>query len=178
MARPTTRSSDARPMTASAPPSAPAASRAVPAVGTLAPDFTLPSTSGAQVHLASLRGRPVLVAFFPLAFTSVCTAELCAFRDDWSDIEQAGLVVLPVSVDSIPTLAEFRAKHDLRTDLLSDFRREASRAYGVLIEERFHSTRAYFLLDAAGTVRWAHVEEHPGLRRETAEILAEVAKLG
>lgn len=157
---------------------APVAAAAVPAVGTPAPDFTLPSTAGQDVQLSALRGRPVLLAFFPLAFTGVCTAELCAFRDDWDEIEGAGLVVLPVSVDSVPTLREFKAKHALTTELLSDFRREVSRAYGVLLEERFHSTRAYFLIDAAGTIRWAHVEEHPGLRRETAEIMQEVAKLG
>ena len=156
---------------------APAAPSAVPAVGSPAPDFTLPSTSGAPVHLASLRGRPVLLAFFPLAFTDVCTAELCAFRDDWDDIQAAGLEVLPISVDSIPTLAAFKAQYALRTEFLSDFRRTVSRAYGVLIEERFHAGRAYFLVDGDGVVRWAHVEEHPGFRRETAEILARFASI-
>ena len=163
-------------MTATAAPSA--APSTVPAVGTVAPDFTLASTSGEKVTLSALRGRPVLIAFFPLAFTSTCTTELCAFNDDWDAFGEHGLLVYPVSVDSVPTLKEFRAKYDMKVDLLSDFKREASRAYGVLSEERFHSTRAYFLVDAEGIVRWTHVERNPGEFRSNAEILAEVAKLG
>ena len=155
-----------------------AAPTAVPAVGTVAPDFTLASTSGEKVTLSALRGRPVLIAFFPLAFTSTCTTELCAFSDDWDVFGERGVHVLPISVDSVPTLKEFKAKYEMKVDLLSDFKREASRAYGVLHEERFHSLRAYFLVDAEGIVRWVHVETVPGQHRSNAEILAEVAKLG
>ncbi len=101
-----------------------------PVVGEAAPDFTLASTAGDEVTLSSFRGeRNVLVAFFPLAFTSVCTAEMCAFSDDYDAIAATGTVVLPVSVDSVPTLKEFRAKHGMRVQLLSDFKREASRRY-------------------------------------------------
>ena len=150
-----------------------------PAVGQAAPDFTLPSTSGEPVTLSSFRGRqPALIAFFPLAFTSVCTAELCAFTDDYDAFAEAGVAVLPVSVDSIPTLKEFRSKHDIRVELLSDFKREAARAYDVLFEDTFFSTRAYFLVDRDGTVRWAHVESTPGQRRENAEILEQIRRLG
>ncbi len=155
-----------------------AASSAVPAAGTPAPDFTLASTSGEKVTLSALRGRRVLLAFFPLAFTSTCTAEMCAFSDDYDDFAARGVTVLPISVDSVPTLAEFKAKHGMKVDLLSDFRRDASRAYGVLLEHTFFSTRAYFLVDADGVVRWAHVEENPGQRRENAEILAAVRAAG
>lgn len=147
---------------------------APPAVGTPAPDFTLPSTSGEQVTLSALRGARVLLAFFPLAFTSTCTAEMCAFTDDYSEFAAEGVTVLPISVDSVPTLAEFKAKHGLSVDLLSDFRRDASRAYGTLLEHTFFSTRAYFLVDEAGVVRWSHVEENPGLRRENAELLTAI----
>ena len=157
------------------PPSTSAAS--VPSVGQPAPSFSLASTSGETVTLASLRGRPVLLAFFPLAFTSTCTAELCEMRDDYDRFAASGVVVLPVSVDSVPTLKEFRQKLQLKTDLLSDFRREASRAYGTLIEDRFYSNRAYFLIDGEGVIRWAHVEATPGDRRQDAEIFAEIAKL-
>ena len=149
----------------------------VPAAGQPAPFFSLPSTSGERVTLSGLLGRTVLLAFFPLAFTSVCTAELCDMRDDYDRFAASGVVVLPISVDSVPTLKEFKAKHHLKTDLLSDFRRDASRAYGSLIEERFYSNRAYFLIDATGVVRWAHVEEKPGDRRQDSEIFAEIAKL-
>ncbi len=151
-----------------------AAPAATPAVGTPAPDFTLPSTSGEPVTLASLRGQRVLIAFFPLAFTGTCTAEMCAFSDDFDTFAGEGVTVLPISVDSVPTLQEFKSKHTLKTDLLSDFRRDVSRAYGVLLEHTFFSTRAYFLLDQAGVVRWAHVEENPGLRRDDAELLAAI----
>ena len=151
----------------------------VPAVGERAPDFSLKSTSGQQVSLADFRGRkPVLLAFFPLAFTSTCTAELCAFRDDFDAFASADVEVLPISVDSSPTLKHYKQHHAMKVELLSDFRREASRAYGVLLEEQFYATRAYFLIDRDGIVRWAHVEANPGQRRENAEILAEIAKLG
>ncbi|MBV9880263.1 MAG: peroxiredoxin [Gemmatirosa sp.] len=151
---------------------------AVPGVGQSAPDFTLASTSGEKVTLSALRGGSVLLAFFPLAFTSTCTAELCDISEQYDAFAGSGVTVLPISVDSTASLKEFKAKYGLKTELLSDFRRDASRAYGVLLEERFYANRAYFLIDRDGIVRWAHVEEHPGLKRENAEILAEIAKLG
>jgi peroxiredoxin len=142
------------------------------AVGTTAPDFSLASTSGETVTLSSFRGqRHVLLAFFPLAFTSVCTSELCAFGDDFDAFSASGVEVLPISVDAVPSLKEFRAKYDMKVQLLSDFKREASVAFGVLRPDAFFSERAYILIDAAGVVRWVHVEEHPGLKRENAEIL-------
>jgi len=152
--------------------------QSVPAVATEAPDFTLASTSGSDVTLSSFRGRhAVLLAFFPLAFTSTCTTELCAFRDDYDEFEKHGVVVLPISVDSVPTLKEFKAKHQMRTDLLSDFKREIGTRYGVMWKDAFFTNRAYFLIDRDGVIRWEHVEETPGGRRENAEILSEIAKL-
>lgn len=151
----------------------------VPAVGETAPEISLTSTSGEVVTLATFRGQQnVLLAFFPLAFTSVCTAEMCSFRDDYADFTDKDVVVFPVSVDATPSLREFKAKYEMPVDLLSDFKREASIAYGVLVPERFLSKRAYFLIDKAGILRWVHVEETPGQRRENVEILAEIAKLG
>lgn len=153
------------------------ASRNAPAVGTVAPDFTLPSTSGDRVTLSQLRGKRVLIAFFPLAFSSTCTAELCEMRDDWDEFSRRGLVVLPISVDSTYSLKEYKQKHNMQVDLLSDFKREVTNLYGVLNEERFFSNRAYFLIDKEGVVRWAHVEENPGLKRTNQEILAEVDRV-
>ncbi|HKG93586.1 MAG TPA: redoxin domain-containing protein [Gemmatimonadaceae bacterium] len=151
----------------------------VPAVGERAPDFSLRSTSGETVSLASFRGKKhVLLAFFPLAFSSVCTAELCEMRDDFDQYARSDVEVLPISVDSHYSLSEFRDKHKIQAQMLSDFKRDVSRLYGVLHEERFFSNRAYFLIDKDGVIRWAHVEENPGQRRQSSEILEQIAKLG
>lgn len=151
----------------------------LPAVGSIAPDFSLPSTSGDSVTLSSFRGtHNVLIAFFPLAFSGTCTAEMCDFSADHAAFEREGTVVLPVSVDSIPTLSEFKAKERMTIDLLSDFHRAVSRLYGTLVEERNHSTRAYILVDKAGVVRWAFAEPNPGEKRSNAELLQQLAMLG
>jgi peroxiredoxin len=151
--------------------------RAMPAVGSTAPDFTLPSTSGERVTLSHLRGHSVLIAFFPLAFSPTCTAELCDMRDDWDEFLGRGVTVLPISVDSTYTLKEYKQKYGMKVDLLSDFKRDVSNLYGVLNEDRFFSNRAYFLVDSSGTIRWAHVEENPGLKRTNQEILGEIDRL-
>ena len=157
----------------------PTDSNHVPRAGDRAPDFTLPSTAGGSVSLRDvLASGPALVAFFPLAFTSTCTTELCAFTDDFDAFRDTGVTILPISVDATPSLREFKAKHQMRSDLLSDFRRDVSRSYGVLLEEKYYSNRAYFLIDRDGTVRWAHVEETPSHRRENSEIFAEIGRLG
>jgi peroxiredoxin len=150
----------------------------LPPVGSVAPDFTLPSTSGSDVTLSRLRGKKVLLAFFPLAFTRVCTAEMCSFSEDYGAFRDANTEVLPISVDSIPTLREFKAKERISVDLLSDFKREVSRRYGTLLEDRFHSTRAYILIDRDGVVRWTFAEETTGNRRENAELLERIRALG
>ena len=151
----------------------------VPKVGDVAPDFTLASTSGEPVTLSAFKGKKsVLLAFFPLAFTSTCTAELCEFRDNFDAFAGQGVEVLPISVDAVPSLNEFKRMHQMRTELLSDFKREASKAYGVLLPELFFSNRAYFLIDKTGHIRWAHVEASPGQKRDYNEIVAEITKLG
>ena len=150
----------------------------IPVVGEPAPDFALQSTAGTTVRLSELRGKsPVLLAFFPLAFTSTCTAELCEFSENFDRFAGKGVAVLPISVDSVPTLKEFKAKHAMKTDLLSDFKREASRAFGVLREDTFFSERAYFLIDRDGVVRWSHVESKLGDKRDTTELLAAIESL-
>jgi peroxiredoxin len=147
-------------------------------VGDKAPDFSLKSTSGETVGLGQYRGRKnVLVAFFPLAFTGVCTKENCAFSEDYAKFEGKDTVVLPVSVDATPSQNEFRAKHGMKHHLLSDFKREAGRAYGVLDEEKFFTKRAYFLVDKQGVVRWKHVEPELGMSRTNEELLAEIDKV-
>jgi peroxiredoxin len=154
-----------------------ATAASLPAVGSPAPDFTLPSTSGSQVTLSELKGRNVLLAFFPLAFTRVCTTELCSFTADYGAFQDAYTEVLPISVDSIPTLREFKAKERISVDLLSDFKREVSRRYGTLLEDRFHSNRCYILIDRDGIVRWTFAEESTGNRRENAELFERIRAL-
>jgi peroxiredoxin len=147
-------------------------------VGDKAPDFSLKSTSGDMVGLSQYAGKKnVLVAFFPLAFTGVCTKENCAFSDDYSKFEGKDTVVLPVSVDATPSQNEFRSKHGMKHHLLSDFKREAGRAFGVLDEEKFFTKRAYFLVDKGGIVRWKHVEPELGMSRTNEELLAEIDRV-
>lgn len=146
--------------------------------GDTAPDFTLDSTAGTPVALSAARaGADVLLAFFPLAFTSTCTAELCDLSTDFDRFGEGGVRVLPISVDSVPTLRAFQAQHGIRVPLLSDFRREVSRAFGVLLEDRFYSARAYFLVDRSGVIRWAHVEQNPGERRTNDELRSAIARI-
>lgn len=150
----------------------------VPEPGNAAPDFTLMSTSGEPVTLSDFRGRqPVLLAFIPAAFTSTCTAELCEFSEDYGRYAERGVAVLPISADLIPALRAWKAQEGLAVDLLSDVRREASAAYGVLEEARFQARRAYFLIDREGVVRWAHVEASGGDRRDTDELLSRIEAL-
>src|SRR6478672_1398299 len=99
-------------------------------------------------------------------------------RDDHDQFAERGVTVLPISVDHTYSLKEYKAKHGMTVDLLSDFRRDVSRAYGVLLEQPYFSNRAYFLLDDAGVIRWEHVEANPGQRREDAEIFAAIDQLG
>jgi len=160
-------------MISSAPSSLP------PSAGDAAPDFTLPSTGGEKVTLSSFRGKKnVLLAFFPAAFTSVCTAELCDFSAGYDAFTGKDTEVFPLSVDLVPSLKEFKRKYDMKVTLLSDARRDVSRAYGVLDAERFQSERAYFLVGKDGRIAWRHVERHGGEKRTNDEVLAEIAKLG
>lgn len=149
-----------------------------PAIGSMAPDFTLLSDQRKKVTLSSFRGeKNVVLAFFPWAFTSTCTAELCDFGTDYSQFASEDTVVLGISCDSFYALREFKAKEGITVDLLSDDRREVSRAYGVLIDELFVSGRAYVVIDKAGLIRWTWMETLLGDKRSNAELLAELAKL-
>ena len=150
----------------------------MPTIGQPAPDFTLPSTAGKDVTLSSFRGAEnVLVAFFPLAFTGTCTKEMCAFSEDYAQFQGAGTAVLPISVDNVASLRAFKDKERMRVDLLSDFFRSTVRDYGVLDEARNHAKRSYFLVDKQGVLRWSHVEEKNGQRREDVELLEQIRKL-
>jgi len=146
--------------------------------GDRAPDFTLQASSGEEITLSVHHGTSnVLLAFFPLAFTPVCTSELCAFSDDFSQFAGAETVIYGISVDAAPSLKAFRATHNISVELLSDFRREVCRAYGTLLEPEFFSRRAYVIVDRDGIVRWTFVERELGHRRQNAELLAQIEAL-
>jgi peroxiredoxin len=135
--------------------------------GQQAPDFSLTSSDKATVSLSQYRGQQVVLLFFPLAFTSVCTTELCSVRDGLSEYQQSDAVVLGISVDSPFSLARFKEDNQLNFPLLSDFNKEASGAYGALYDQfvlgmRGVSKRAAFVIDREGVIRYAEVLENAG----------------
>jgi peroxiredoxin len=149
-----------------------------PAVGEVAPDFTLPSTSGEPITLSSYRGdRPVLIAFFPLAFSGTCTKEFCEITEEFPRFEPSRVVVMPISVDSKYALKEYKQKHAMPFDLLSDFHSEVSSRYCVFLEDRGYANRAYFLVDRDGIIRWEHVEDVPSHKRDNEELLRHIAEV-
>ncbi len=130
--------------------------------GFKAPEFSLYSTEKKEVSLSDYRGKNVLILFFPLAFTSVCTEELCSVRDQISKYNDLHTDILAISVDSIFCLAKFKEAQGLNFTLLSDFNKEVSRAYDALYETfvfemKEVSKRAAFVVDKIGVIRYAEV---------------------
>src|SRR5574343_215143 len=103
-------------------------------VGDLAPDFTLYNTEKQAITLSDLKGQNVVLLFFPLAFTSTCTAELCSVRDDIGSYSNISAKVYGISVDSPFSLGKFKAEQNLNFDLLSDFNKKTSSDYGCLYD--------------------------------------------
>jgi peroxiredoxin len=135
--------------------------------GMAAPDFTLYNSEKKALTLSSYKGQQVLLLFFPFAFTSTCTKELCALRDSISWYNDIGATVLAISVDSLYTLAKYKEEQKLNFELLSDFNKEASTAYGSLYENwnfnmRGVSKRSAFVIDKEGMIRYAEVLENAG----------------
>lgn len=133
-------------------------------VGDKAPDFTLKNSDGEEITLSSFAGKQnVVVLFFPLAFTSVCTTELCTVRDGMEDYESLNAQVLGISVDSFFTLKEFKKAQNLNFPLLSDFNKTTAKAYGALYEEFFGmhgvAKRSAFVVNKDGKVVYAEVLE-------------------
>lgn len=136
-------------------------------VGQQAPGFTLYSSNKEQVSLSDFSGKPVLLLFFPQAFTGVCTTELCNVRDNISFYNNTNAQVLGISVDSIFTLAKFKEDQQLNFPLLSDFNKEVSAAYGCLYETfvfemKGVSKRSAFVIDKNGSIAYAEVLESAG----------------
>ena len=126
-------------------------------VGSKAPDFTLMNHERQPVTLSQHRGAPIVLAFFPAAFSSVCTKELCTFRDSLAKLNAAKAHVFGVSVDTFFTLKAFQTDQKLTFPLLSDFNKQAIRDYGVFNEDMIGlkgiAKRAVFVIDKDGVVR-------------------------
>src|SRR2546421_351924 len=130
-------------------------------VGSKAPDFTLMSHERQPVTLSQQHGRPVVLAFFPAAFSSVCEKELCTFRDSLARLNRANAQVYGISVDTFFTLKAFHDQQKLAFPLLSDFNKQTIRDYGVFNEDMIGlkgiAKRAVFVLDKDGVVRHREV---------------------
>lgn len=136
-------------------------------IGQAAPDFTLFDSEKKPLTLSEQKGKNVLLLFFPLAFTSVCTKELCSVRDNISRYHSANAQVLGISVDSVYTLAKYKAEQSYNFPLLSDFNKEVSEAYDSLFKDwilnmKGVSKRSAFVIDKEGIVRYAEVLESTG----------------
>ncbi len=134
-------------------------------IGQPAPDFTLYDSAKNKVTLSDLKGHNVLLLFFPLAFTSTCTAELCSIRDNISFYNNVNAKVFGISVDSLHTLSKFKAEQNLNFSLLSDFNKDVSTGYGSIYEMFGYnmkgvSKRSAFVIDKVGIVRYAEVLEN------------------
>jgi peroxiredoxin Q/BCP len=128
-------------------------------VGDAAPDFELPDQHGNPVALSSLRGKPVVLYFYPKADTAGCTTQACGVRDHRADYESAGAVVLGVSPDPVKRVAAFDEKYGLRFPLLADQDHAVAEAYGVWVQKSMYGRkywgveRSTFVLDSDGVVR-------------------------
>ena len=148
-------------------------------VGQEAPDFTLISNLGEEITLSGFRGRKnVVLVFYPFAFSGTCTKELCAIRDEQEALEGDDTVVLGISCDPKWALSVFAEQQNFDYQLLSDFwpHGAVAQQYGAFLEDKGFATRATFVIDKAGIVRWAIVNA-PGDARSTDEYKAALLEL-
>ncbi len=136
-------------------------------IGDKAPNFTLRASDKTLVSLQDYRGQNVVLLFFPLAFTGVCTKELCYMRDSLSQYENLNAKVLAISVDSLFVLDKWKQEERFNFPLLSDFNKTISKKYGVLykdfvFEMKGVAKRSAFVIDRDGIVRYAEVLENAG----------------
>ena len=136
-------------------------------IGDAAPDFALPDQDRATVRLSDFRGRKnVVVVFYPLAFTGVCTGKLCAIRDEIADFDSDDVATLAISCDAVPSLGRFATEQGYSFRLLSDFwpHGATASAYGVLDEASGLALRGTFIIDRSGRVAWKVVHGIPDAR--------------
>ena len=151
------------------------------APGMPAPDFTLPRDGGGEVSLSDLRGKPVVLYFYPRDDTPGCTKEAIAFSEQLSEFDAAGAAILGVSKDTVAKHEKFRDKHDLKVALLSDAEGDVCERYGVWVEKNMYGKksmgveRATFLIDGAGQIaqiwRKVKVPGHSGAVLQAVQAL-------
>lgn len=152
-------------------------------VGSKAPDFTLPDQDFNNVRLYSVleKGRPVVLLFFPAAFSPVCTKELCTFRDKMAMLEKANAEVLAISVDSPWCLKKFKEENRLGFTLLSDYNREVIKLYDVYHDEikglKMLAKRAVFIIKPDGTVAYKWVTDNPLNEPNYEEVVDEANRI-
>ena len=145
-------------------------------VGDQVPDFTLPSDEGAEVKLSNLRGRKVVLYFYPKDNTPVCTREACGFRDAFPDFSEINAEIFGISKDSVARHRKFKARHDLPFTLLSDEDGEVCKAFGTWIEKSMYGLkfmgieRSTFLIDETGALRaeWRKIKLRGHVERVVA----------
>ena len=151
-------------------------------VGSRAPDFTLMNQDRQPVTLSQQHGKPVVLAFFPAAFSSVCEKELCTFRDSMAQLNRTNAQVFGISVDTFFALKAFQDQQHLTFPLLSDFNKQVIRDYGVFNEDMIGlkgiAKRAVFVLDKDGVVRHSEVLEDARNEPDYRKILDSLASLG
>jgi mycoredoxin-dependent peroxiredoxin len=150
------------------------------AIGDEAPDFELTDQHGTPVKLSSFRGtKNVVVVFYPLAFSGVCSGELCALREDFPEADRDDVELLTVSVDSFFTHRAWADKENFQFGLLADFwpHGAVAKQYGVFDEDKGLATRGTFVIDKQGIVRWSVVNPIPQARdiADYQKALAELA---
>ena len=147
-------------------------------IGTKAPDFKLFNTEKKEVALSDFAGKSnVVLHFFPLAFTGTCTAQLCYMRDNLEFYTHENCVVLGISIDTLFTLEEFKKQQNYNFDLLSDFNKETSKAYDMLMENFAFGMKGAFVIDKEGTIVHSEETANPGVQVNFDAIKEAVEKL-
>lgn len=148
-----------------------------------APDFNLKNTEKNDIALSSYKGKTVVLAFYPGAFTGVCDTEMCTLRDSMNSFNDLNATVLGISVDSPWANAEFAKKYEIKFDLLSDYSRDVSKAYNMIfnglggLEGYECSNRGVIIIDGQGLIQYRWVAENPGVEPNYSEIIEKVKSL-
>ena len=149
----------------------------------IAPDFNLKNTEKNDIALSSYKGKTVVLAFYPGAFTGVCDTEMCSLRDSMNSFNDLNATVLGISVDSPWANAEFAKKYEINFNLLSDYNRDVSKAYDMIfnglggLEGYECSNRGVLIVDGEGLIQYRWVAENPGVEPNYSEIIEKVKSL-